>query len=105
MDERVTVGLNIVRLRRAKGISQEELALAAKLTRGYMSGLERAKENPTLLTLRAIADVLGTTVRDLLADVPAEVEDGLRSGPHRRRASMHRVRRQARSSMPSGASD
>lgn len=50
MHERVVVGLNVVRLRRARGLSQEELALAAKRTRGYMSGLETGKQNATIDT-------------------------------------------------------
>lgn len=95
MDERVVVGLNIVRLRREKSISQEELALGAKRTRAYMSGLETGKRNPTILTLRAIATALGTRVRDLFDDVPPETARALRREglPRRRRPADHRVTR------------
>jgi transcriptional regulator with XRE-family HTH domain len=93
MDERVVLCLNIVRLRREKGMSQEDLAFGAKRTRAYMSGLETGKRNPTFSTLQAIAKVLGTTVRNLLDEVPPETARALRQerSPRYRRSTGHRV--------------
>lgn len=95
------IGLNVLRLRREKGVSQEELALAAKRTRAYMSGLETGKRNPTVLTLCAIAAVLGTRVRNLFDEVPPETARALRKEiPPRRPRATPRVTR-ARTKSPS----
>lgn len=64
------VGLNLVRLRRLRDISQEELAFEAEVTRSYLSAMERGKGNPTILILERLAWVLGTTVSELVASVP-----------------------------------
>lgn len=58
MDIRVLVGLNIQRLRRTRGISQEELSLRADCTRGYLSGVETGRRNPTVVFLAQIAEAL-----------------------------------------------
>ena len=42
------------KLRREKGISQEELALLAELDRSYVSGIERGQKNITFATLEKI---------------------------------------------------
>ena len=43
MDVRVRVGLNVQNARRARGVSQEELAHLAKMHQTYLSGVERGK--------------------------------------------------------------
>ena len=48
MKLRHQVGLNIQKLRRERGISQEDLALMAKVNRGYMGKLENAKNSASL---------------------------------------------------------
>lgn len=53
--------------RERQGISQETLGNLADLDRTYMSGLERGLRNPTLGTMKKIADALGTTVAKLVA--------------------------------------
>lgn len=62
MDIRVVVGLNVQRLRRARDISQEELSLRSNCTRGYLSGVETGRRNPTVLFLADLAKVLETDV-------------------------------------------
>lgn len=47
-------------------LSQEALAAAAGLTVGHVRRIERAVANPTLATLRAVANALGATVGDLV---------------------------------------
>lgn len=67
MDVRERVGLNVQRLRRAKDLSQEELAARAEVHQTYLSGVERGKRNPSVLVLDRIAKALGADVADLLA--------------------------------------
>jgi len=57
-----------IRAGRSKvGLSQEALALSADVDRTYVSQLERGIANPSLLILFRIAEVLNTTVPQLLA--------------------------------------
>jgi transcriptional regulator with XRE-family HTH domain len=65
MDVRVRVGLNVQKARRAKGVSQEELAHLAKMHQTYLSGVERGKRNPSILVLDRIAAALGLDIADL----------------------------------------
>ena len=65
MDVRVRVGLNVQKARRAKGVSQEELAHLAKMHQTYLSGVERGKRNPSILVLDRIAAALELDIADL----------------------------------------
>ena len=65
MDVRVRVGLNVQKARRAKGVSQEELAHLAEIHQTYLSGVERGKRNPSILVLDRIAAALGLDIADL----------------------------------------
>jgi len=53
-------------LRAEKLLSQEELALNADVDRTYVSQIERAIGNPSLLVLCKLGTVLGVDIRDLL---------------------------------------
>ncbi len=53
-------------LRRAKNISQEQLALRANLNPAYLGQIERALKCPTLDTLYKIATALDVPLWDLL---------------------------------------
>ena len=66
MDVRVRIGLNVQRLRRAKELSQEELAARADIHQTYLSGVERGRRNPSVLVLDRIAKALGADVEELL---------------------------------------
>lgn len=57
---------NLKTMRNAKGLSQEELAHLAKLDRTYISSLERCVYSPTIDVVDQIANVLGTTVPEML---------------------------------------
>ncbi|MDP3405221.1 MAG: helix-turn-helix transcriptional regulator [Brevundimonas sp.] len=59
MDVRKKLGSNVQRLRREKGLSQEELADLAGLHRTYVSGVERGVRNPTLTVIDRLARALG----------------------------------------------
>lgn len=70
MDVRRTIGLNVVRLRRERGVSQEELSFRSKRTRAYLSGLESGQRNPTAVTLDSIAKALGVSIIELFQPPP-----------------------------------
>jgi transcriptional regulator with XRE-family HTH domain len=66
MDVRERVGLNLQRLRREKGLSQEELADRAQIHQTYLSGVERGRRNPTIVVLQRIAEALGADITDVV---------------------------------------
>jgi len=73
VDARQIIGWNLRRLRVAKGLSQERLALEARIDRSYVGRIERGSENVTITTLEAVAVALEVEVRTLLDPV---VTDG-----------------------------
>lgn len=52
-------GLNVKLARTKFGLTQEELAEKADLTRDTISAIERGIKSPTVATVGAIADALG----------------------------------------------
>jgi transcriptional regulator with XRE-family HTH domain len=63
---RAIVGANVRRARQTAGLTQEQVALEAKIDLTYMGGIERGKRNPTVLVLVRLADALGVDPTDLL---------------------------------------
>ncbi len=59
---------NLRRLRRARGLSQEELAGRAGLNRNYVGMIEREENAATVDVLERLAEVLGVRAPDLLLD-------------------------------------
>jgi transcriptional regulator with XRE-family HTH domain len=57
---------NLRAYRKAKHISQEELADACELHRTYIGSVERGERNVTLSTLEVLAKALGVSVIELL---------------------------------------
>jgi transcriptional regulator with XRE-family HTH domain len=68
MDWRVVVGGNILKLRKRRGLSQEELAGDAEIDVTYLRGIERGRRNPSLLVIVRLADQLGVHPSKLLQD-------------------------------------
>jgi len=66
MDMRKLVGRNVERLRRAQGVTQEQLAERSGFSQQYISGLENGRRNPTVVTLYEIAVALNSNPVDLL---------------------------------------
>lgn len=67
MDICKNFGANVRRIRRAKDITQEDLADAADIHRTYLSALERdGNKNPTLKVISRIADALEVSPGSLL---------------------------------------
>jgi len=66
MDVRKRLAANMVRLRKEKGWSQEELGDQAGMHRTYVSGVERGVRNPTITVVAKIAAGLGCTIGNLV---------------------------------------
>lgn len=60
------LGLAIRQARGELGVSQEQLAELAGLDRAYLSGLERGTRNPTLETMRRLAQALAVPLHVLI---------------------------------------
>lgn len=65
-DPRALFGLRLAEIRRAKGLSQERLALESGLARSYLGGVERGQRNIALLNIYRLAETLGVTPSSLL---------------------------------------
>lgn len=65
-------GTVIHRKRLAAGLSQEALSEKAGLHRTYVGLLERGKRMPSILVAKQLAEALGTTMSELLAEVDRE---------------------------------
>ncbi|TYB86096.1 helix-turn-helix transcriptional regulator [Oceaniovalibus sp. ACAM 378] len=59
MDMRKLVGRNFSRLRREKGLTQEQVEERSGFSQQYLSSLERGRRNPTVITLYELAQALG----------------------------------------------
>lgn len=66
MEWEAIVGANVRRLRKAKGLTQEQLAHEAGMAMRYVAGVERGEENPSLRFLVKLAEALGTEPATLL---------------------------------------
>ncbi|QPC86405.1 helix-turn-helix domain-containing protein [Mesorhizobium sp. NBSH29] len=58
MDMRKLVGRNFSRLRREKGLTQEQVEERSGFSQQYLSSLERGRRNPTVITLFELAQAL-----------------------------------------------
>jgi transcriptional regulator with XRE-family HTH domain len=68
---RVQLAENIRGMRRARNLTQEQLALMAEVDRTYVSQIERCTGNPSLLVLCKLANILGITTDQLLIEPTA----------------------------------
>lgn len=66
MDMRRLVGTNFARLRRERGLTQEQLAEQSGFSQQYLSGLEQGRRNPTIVTLFELSRALGVEPVDLI---------------------------------------
>ena len=73
MKGRDLVAWNLRRLRVARELSQDGLALESGVDRTYVGRLERAIENPTVAVLDRLVEALGAPLMELFV-VPAEGE-------------------------------
>ena len=61
----VNLGRKIQKIRKEKGMTQEELAYKAKIDASYIGYLERGEKNPTLTKLLNISKALKIKMSDL----------------------------------------
>jgi len=85
MDMRRLVGRNFARLRLAKGFTQERFAEFSGFTQQYVSGLERGRRNPTVVTLYHLAQALGVSHVDLI--IPDQEASQESARPSKRKKS------------------
>jgi transcriptional regulator with XRE-family HTH domain len=69
VDWRQIVGANVRRVRKAKALTQEQLAFEAQLDLTYIGGIERGRRNPSLLAMARIAEALGVDLAELVSPV------------------------------------
>ena len=74
------VGANVRKVRRSRGLSQEQLALRADMDLRYLGGSERGEFNPTVSVLGKVAEVLGVSPAVLFQEeTKGEVSDTISS--------------------------
>ena len=66
MDMRRLVGRNFARIRRAKGLTQEQVEERSGHSQQYLSSLERGRRNPTVVTLFELAQALEVSHVELI---------------------------------------
>jgi transcriptional regulator with XRE-family HTH domain len=66
MEVRNRLAMNMKRLRKERGWSQEALADEAGLDRTYISGIERMVKNPTITVVERVARALACSLGALL---------------------------------------
>ena len=66
MDLREVFAANLRRLRNAKGVSQDELALEANVSRSYLSQLEKGTFYASLKIVGRLSKALGVEPAELL---------------------------------------
>lgn len=66
------IGNKLKELRIQKGLTQEELADRAELSKGFISQLERDLTSPSIATLVDILQCLGTDLKDFFNDTADE---------------------------------
>lgn len=68
----MSIGSKLKALRILKGLTQEELADRAELSKGFISQLERDLTSPSIATLMDILQCLGTTIGEFFAETADE---------------------------------
>lgn len=63
-----TLGTNIKEARKKAGLTQMELAKLTNLSRSYIGDIEKDRYNPSLATLKAIANALNQPLDTILTD-------------------------------------
>ncbi|WP_124306739.1 helix-turn-helix domain-containing protein [Acetobacter pasteurianus] len=74
MDMRRLVGKNFARLRKARGLTQEQVSDRSGFSQQYLSGLEKGHRNPTVITLFELANCLETTPDEFLRSVKSDTQ-------------------------------
>jgi DNA-binding XRE family transcriptional regulator len=75
-----SVGANVKRLRRQRGMSLAELGRSARLAKGTLAAIEQGRGNPTVETLHALTRALGATLGELVSEAPPSGTRVVRKG-------------------------
>jgi transcriptional regulator with XRE-family HTH domain len=67
-ETKARLAANLRRLRIARHLSQSELARITSMSKATLSGIEKARGNPTVDTLASLAGALGASISDLLEE-------------------------------------
>ena len=75
----IPLGEAVRRLRKARGLTQEDLSGLTELHRNHIGGVERGERNITIKTVLALAQALEVPPAELLAGYPVRVyeENGI----------------------------
>lgn len=60
------VGKNITNIRKKQKLTQEDVCTELEMDKPYLSSIENGRQNPTLLTLKKLADAIGVKTKDFL---------------------------------------
>lgn len=60
------VGENIARVRKENNLTQVDVCSEIEMDKPYLSSIENGRQNPTLLTLKKLADAIAVPVNKLL---------------------------------------
>ena len=85
MDMRRLVGENVRRIRQDRGLTQEQFADLSEFSQQYLSGLERGRRNPTVVTRFELATALKAQPVELLAPIERTDSGQTPSIPKKRR--------------------
>jgi transcriptional regulator with XRE-family HTH domain len=85
MDMRRLVGENVRRIRQDRGLTQEQFADLSGFSQQYLSGLERGRRNPTVVTLFELATALKAQPVELLAPIEGTALGPTPATPKKRR--------------------
>jgi transcriptional regulator with XRE-family HTH domain len=66
LDVKEKFGKRVATLRKAKGLSQEQLSLESGLARSYVGGVERGQRNISLVNICVLAKTLGVPPATLM---------------------------------------
>ena len=66
------IGQKIKDLRNRNGLTQQELADRAELTKGFISQIERGQVSPSVVTLLDLIECLGTTASEFFKEAEQE---------------------------------
>ncbi|MFT3864419.1 MAG: XRE family transcriptional regulator [Solirubrobacterales bacterium] len=75
-----SVGANVKRLRRERGMSLAELGRSARLAKGTLAAIEQGRGNPTVETLHSLTRALGATLGELVSEAPPSGTRVVRKG-------------------------
>jgi len=84
------LGEVVRRLRKARGLSQEQLGLDADIQRKFISKIETGVSEPSVTTLFALGEALNETPSSILAAVEQEVRKTPKPQNARRKRSAAR---------------